>query len=59
MHVTISTRYLLLTGPNDQVSIKWETNSGSGSTECVACELQHNINVLERSGYQVIGVDRV
>jgi len=45
--------------PHDVVSIKWEENGASGSTECEAWRAQHEIDQLEAAGYKVIDVEKV
>lgn len=43
--------------PYTMVSIKWEVDGNSGSTECQAWRGQHEIERLERAGYTVTGVE--
>lgn len=45
--------------PHDMVSIKWEVDNASGSTECEAWRVQHEIEMLEKAGYQIIAIERV
>lgn len=42
--------------PRDMVSIAWEVDGVSGSTECEAWRGQYEIECLERAGYSITGV---
>lgn len=39
------------------VSIKWEVDGTSGSTECRRRDMCNEIALLRKAGYVVIGVD--
>lgn len=43
--------------PHDVISIKWEGEGFSGSTECEAWRGQHEIEALERAGYSVNSIE--
>lgn len=43
--------------PYTMVSIKWEVDGHSGSTECQAWCGQYEIDCMERAGYKIIGVE--
>ena len=58
MKVTYSTDHLRLTSPQDMVSIAWEVDNSSGSTQCECWRLQYEIDRLESAGYEVKGVER-
>lgn len=42
--------------PHDMVSIEWEVDGSSGSTQCEAWRGQHEIDKLERAGYRITDV---
>lgn len=42
--------------PHDIISIAWEVDGASGSSECEAWLGQHTIERLEASGYKIIDV---
>ena len=44
--------------PYCMVSIKWEVDGHSGSTECQAWRGQYEIDCLERAGYKITGVEK-
>lgn len=52
---TIDLRHFIRT-PYEVVSIKWEVNGSSGSTECEAWRGQHEIYKLAKAGYQILEV---
>ena len=58
MKITYSTDHLRLTYPKDMVSIAWEVDGRSGSTQCECWRLQYEIERLEAAGYAVKGVSR-
>lgn len=43
--------------PNQLISIKWEVDNASGSTECEAWRGQYEIDGLTRAGYRVLSID--
>lgn len=55
---TINLAYLRLRSPHDTVSIRWEVDGSSGSTECEAWRGQYEIERLEAAGYKIISVGR-
>lgn len=42
--------------PRQMISIKWEVDGSSGSTECEAWRGQYEIECLERAGYRIISI---
>jgi len=44
--------------PRTRVSIDWEVDGCSGTTTTQAWQAQASIEMLERAGYQIIGVRR-
>lgn len=42
--------------PHQMVSIAWEVDGASGSTECEAWEGQHRIDRLTAAGYTIVSV---
>ena len=42
--------------PQDLISIEWETDTASGSTQCEAWQGQHEIDNLTRAGYRILRV---
>lgn len=42
--------------PNQVISIRWEVDGGSGSTECQAWRGQHEIECLQRAGYHIVEI---
>lgn len=51
----INLRHFVRT-PHDVVSIAWEVDGSSGSTQCEAWRGQHEIDKLVKDGYQIIKV---
>jgi len=47
----------LIRSPHQLISIKWEVDNASGSTECEAWRGQHEIDCLTRAGYTVLSVE--
>lgn len=47
-----------VSSPHDWVSIGWQVDGYSGSTQCAAWRGQHEINQLLRAGYVITGVTR-
>ena len=47
----------LIRSPHQLISIKWEVDSASGSTECEAWRGQHEIDCLTGAGYTVLSVE--
>ena len=47
----------LIRSPNQMISIKWEVDNASGSTECEAWRGQYEIECLTRAGYSVLAVE--
>lgn len=45
-----------LRSPHDMVSIEWEVDGASGSTQCEAWRGQREIDKLERAGYRITAV---
>ena len=43
----------LIRSPNQLISIKWEANNASGSTECEAWRGQYEIDCLIEAGYKI------
>ena len=43
--------------PYQMVSIKWEVDNASGSTETEAWQAQAQIEKLEKAGYRIISVE--
>lgn len=48
----------IIRSPHDMVSIRWEVDGASGSTECRAWEGQYKIDQLTLAGYCVLSVGR-
>lgn len=48
----------IIQSPHDMVSIRWEVDGASGSTECEAWEGQYRIDQLTCAGYRVLSVGR-
>lgn len=48
----------IIHSPHDQVSIRWEVDGCSGSTECRAWEGQYKIDQLTQAGYRVLSITR-
>ena len=46
----------LIHTPRDLISIKWEVDNASGSTECEAWRGQHEIDCLIHAGYIIKSV---
>lgn len=46
----------IIRSPNQLVSIAWEVDGASGSTECAAWEGQHCIDRLVAAGYTIVSV---
>ena len=44
--------------PHDIISIRWEVDGASGSTECEAWLGQHKLDGLTRAGYQIKSIGR-
>jgi hypothetical protein len=44
----------IIHSPHDLISIKWEVDNASGSTECLAWEGQYKIDQLTLAGYRVL-----
>jgi hypothetical protein len=42
--------------PDDPVSIEWEVDGASGSTQCEAWRGQHEIEGLERAGHTIVRI---
>lgn len=42
--------------PRDVVSIGWEVDGGSGSTDCEAWRVQHEMDKLTAAGYRLVSV---
>ena len=42
--------------PHDVISIAWEVDNASGSTEVEAWKGQHTIDQLQAAGYTITGV---
>ena len=47
----------LIRSPHQLISIKWEVDNASGSTECEAWRGQHEIDCLTGAGYTVLSVE--
>jgi hypothetical protein len=47
----------LIRSPNQLISIKWEVDNFSGSTECAAWRGQYEIDCLTRAGYAVLAIE--
>ncbi len=47
----------LIRSPHQLISIKWEFDNASGSTECEAWRGQHEIDCLTRAGYTVLSIE--
>ena len=47
----------LIRSPHQLISIKWEVDNASGSTECEAWRGQYEIDCLVRAGYTVLAID--
>lgn len=43
--------------PSQLISIKWEVDNASGSTECEAWRGQYEIDCLNSAGYRVLLID--
>lgn len=48
----------VVSSPHDWVSIEWECDGASGSTQCEAWRGQHEVDQLLRAGYVITGVTR-
>lgn len=46
----------IIRSPYDLISIRWEVDNKSGSTECEAWRGQFEINNLTRAGYKILTV---
>jgi hypothetical protein len=46
----------IIRSPNQLISIKWEGDSSSGSTECEAWRGQYEIDCLVKAGYKIKSV---
>jgi hypothetical protein len=46
----------IIRSPNQMISINWEVDNASGSTECEAWRGQHEIDCLTRAGYRVLSI---
>ena len=46
-------------GPFQTISIDWEVDGVSGSTQCEAWRGQYEIECLERAGYTVLTVEDI
>lgn len=55
---TIDCVKLGIRDPRTRVSIDWEVDGSSGTTTTQAWRIQHEIDCLERAGYQILGVRR-
>lgn len=42
--------------PDDIVSIQWEVDGASGSTQCKAWEAQYEIDQMSAAGYRITDV---
>lgn len=42
--------------PNDPISIEWEIDGASGSTQCEAWRGQHEIDCLQLAGAKILSV---
>lgn len=51
-------RHLHLKTPHDMLSISWEVDGSSGSTQCEAWSLQYEIEIRVRAGYNILTVER-
>jgi len=47
----------LIRSPNQLISIKWEVDNASGSTECEAWRGQYEIDCLTSAGYSVLSIE--
>jgi len=56
--IIINLSHLRLKTPHDKVSIKWEVDGSSGSTECEAWRGQHEIDKLTAAGYKITFIER-
>lgn len=43
--------------PDQLISITWEVDNASGSTECEAWRGQYEIDCLTRAGYSVLAIE--
>lgn len=57
-HVEGTPYYLsfLVRSPLDVLSIRWEVDGHSGSTECTACVLRKSLQELESAGYTILDI---
>ena len=46
----------IIRSPHDVISICWEVDAASGSTECEAWRGQFEIDNLTRAGYKILSV---
>jgi hypothetical protein len=46
----------MIRSPSDLISIRWEVDNASGSTECEAWRGQFEIDSLTRAGYKILSV---
>lgn len=51
-------RHLNLKSPHDILTIEWEVDGASGSTQCEAWSLQYEITIRVRAGYSILNVER-
>lgn len=54
---TIDAATLGIRTPHDRVSIQWEVDGTSGSTQCEAWLGQYNIDRLEAAGYTIVSIE--
>jgi hypothetical protein len=47
----------LIRSPHQLISIKWEVDNASGSTECEAWRGQYEIDCLTRAGYSILAIE--
>ena len=47
----------LIRSPDQLISIRWEVDNASGSTECEAWRGQYEIDCLTRAGYSVLAIE--
>lgn len=47
----------LIRSPYQLISIKWEVDNATGSTECDAWRGQYEIECLEKAGYKITSIE--